>query len=60
MVGGSIPGQTKVVSIAIYESVESLHYRDAGIMSLSLLPVCYAVLILVNLISERKNHGAFH
>jgi molybdate transport system permease protein len=59
MVGGSIPGKTRVVSIAIYEAVESLHYREAGIMSLSLLPVCYAVLILVNLISERKNHDAF-
>jgi molybdate transport system permease protein len=58
MVGGSIPGKTKVVSIAIYEAVESLHYREAGIMSLSLLPICYAVLIFVNLISERKIHGA--
>jgi molybdate transport system permease protein len=58
MVGGSIPGKTKVVSIAIYEAVEALHYREAGILSLSLLPVCYAVLIFVNLISERKGHGA--
>ncbi|MFH1488121.1 MAG: molybdate ABC transporter permease subunit [Pseudomonadota bacterium] len=58
MVGGSIPGKTKVVSIAIYEAVEALHYREAGIMSLSLLPVCYAVLIFANLISERKSHGA--
>ena len=58
MVGGSIPGKTRVVSVAIYEAVESLHYREAGIMSLSLLPICYTVLIFVNLISERKTHGA--
>ena len=57
MVGGSIPGQTKVVSIAIYEAVEALRYREAGVMSLALVPVCYCVLILVNLLSERTMHG---
>jgi len=58
MVGGSIPGKTKVASIAIYEAVEALRYRDAGMMSLALLPVCYGVLILVNFLSGRKAHGA--
>ena len=53
MVGGSIPGRTKVVSIAIYEAVEALRYRDALLMSLILVPVCYIVLILVNLLSEK-------
>ena len=57
MVGGSIPGKTKVASIAIFEAVEALRYRDAGIMSLVLLPVCYGVLIMVNILSEKKNHG---
>jgi molybdate transport system permease protein len=57
MVGGSIPGQTKVASIAIYEAVEALRYREAGLMSLALVPVCYAVLIMVNQLSERKRHG---
>jgi molybdate transport system permease protein len=58
MVGGSIPGQTKVASIAIYEAVEALRYKEAGLMSLALVPVCYAVLIMVNQLSERKTHGA--
>jgi molybdate transport system permease protein len=58
MVGGSIPGETKVASIAIYEAVEVLRYRDAGVMSLTLLIICYAVLIMVNLLSEKKNRGA--
>jgi molybdate transport system permease protein len=57
MVGGSIPGQTKVASIAIYEAVEALRYKEAGLMSLALVPVCYAVLIMVNQLSERKTHG---
>jgi molybdate transport system permease protein len=58
MVGGSIPGKTKVASIAIYEAVEALRYRDAGIMSLTLVPVCYGVLILVNRLTEWRTRGA--
>ena len=54
MVGGSIPGKTKVASIAIYEAVEALRYNDAGLMSLTLLIICYTVLLLVNLFSEKK------
>ena len=34
MIGGSIPGQTKVASIAIYEYVEAMRYREAAILSL--------------------------
>jgi len=56
-VGGSIPGETKVASIAIYEAVEALRYREAGLMSLTLLVICYAVLIMVNLFSEKKSYG---
>lgn len=48
MVGGSIPGQTKVASIAIYEAVESMRYRDAWMMSLILIPVSYGFLLTAN------------
>ena len=58
MVGGSIPGHTKVVSIAIYEAVEALRYGDAMLLSLILVPVCYVVLILVNLLSEKRFDAA--
>jgi molybdate transport system permease protein len=57
MVGGSIPGETKVVSIAIYEAVEALRYRDAGVMSLFLVPICYGVLLIVNRLSQQKSYG---
>ena len=30
MLGGSIPGKTRVLSIAIYENVEALQYGRAG------------------------------
>ena len=48
MVGGSIPGQTKVASIAIYEAVEAMNYTEAGLMALCFIPISYAFLLLVN------------
>lgn len=53
MVGGSIPGETKVASIAIYEAVEMMNYRAAGMIALSFIPISYAFLLLVNRLNER-------
>ena len=52
MVGGSIPGQTKVASIAIYEAVEMMNYSAAGMIALSFIPVSYAFLLLINRLNE--------
>lgn len=57
MVGGSIPGKTKVVSIAIYEAVEAMRYGEAVMMSLILVPVCYGVLLAVNMLNGNETHG---
>jgi molybdate transport system permease protein len=54
MVGGSIPGETKVAAIAIYEAVESMNYREAGLMSLCLVPVSYIFLLLVNKLNREE------
>jgi molybdate transport system permease protein len=56
MVGGSIPGETKVVSIAIYEAVEALRYGEAVMMSLILIPFCYAVLLVVNMLNRNQDY----
>ena len=56
MVGGSIPGKTKVISIAIYEAVELLRYDQAGRMSLVLLLLCYLILVTVNLLSTKNDY----
>ena len=53
MVGGNIPGRTKVVSIAIYESLETLDYTSAHILSAGLLIFSFAVLSLVFLMNRR-------
>lgn len=47
MVGGNIPGRTKVVSIKIYESVETLDYATAHMLSAGLLVVSFTVLLAV-------------
>jgi molybdate transport system permease protein len=47
MVGGNIPGKTKVISIAIYEHVETLNYADAHLLSAGLLLFSFAVLFMV-------------
>jgi molybdate transport system permease protein len=58
MMGGSIPGKTKVASIAIYEAVEALRYHDAWLMSITLVPVCFVFLLLVNRLTPEVHHGA--
>jgi molybdate transport system permease protein len=47
MVGGNIPGETRVVSIAIYEHVETLNYGDAHVLSAGLLMLAFALLLPV-------------
>ncbi|HSG64931.1 MAG TPA: molybdate ABC transporter permease subunit [Gammaproteobacteria bacterium] len=52
MVGGNIPGQTKVISIAVYEHVETLAYDQANILSTGLLVFSFAVLLVVYAINR--------
>ncbi len=47
MVGGSIPGETQVLSIAIYEHVEVLDYTTAHYLSAGLLLFTFVVLLMV-------------
>jgi len=47
MIGGNIPGETQVLSIAIYDHVESLEYANAHLLSAGLLVFSLVVLILV-------------
>jgi molybdate transport system permease protein len=53
MVGGNIPGRTRVVSIALYDHVERLDYAGAHALAAGLLAVSFAVLIAVFLINRR-------
>ena len=47
MIGGNIPGETQVASIAIYDHVESLNYAHAHWLSGTLLILSFALLMIV-------------
>jgi molybdate transport system permease protein len=47
MVGGNIPGQTRTLSIDIYDQVQNLNYASASTTALMLLLIAFAVLSLV-------------
>lgn len=52
MIGGSISGETKVVSIAIYEQVEALNYEAAHIMSGILIIIGVVMVVLIASVSR--------
>ena len=47
MVGGNLAGETRVISIVIYESVETLNYGQAHALSAGLLVFSFSVLLCV-------------
>jgi molybdate transport system permease protein len=47
MVGGNIPGETRVISIAIFEDVETLNYFEAHVLSAGLLLFAFVVLLVL-------------
>ncbi len=57
MIGGSIPGETKVASIAIYEEVESLNYQQAHKYAFVLLLITFLVLFIVYSINKKFLHA---
>jgi molybdate transport system permease protein len=53
MIGGNIPGQTQVVSIAIYDHVESLEYTQAHWLSGGLLLLSFLLLVAIYAFNRR-------
>jgi molybdate transport system permease protein len=53
MVGGNIPGKTKVISIAIYEHVETIEYAQAHVLAAGLLVFSFLILLLVYSFTRR-------
>ena len=54
MIGGNIPGNTRVASIAIYDEVESLNYDAANSYSLILFAITFSILLMVYLVNGRS------
>jgi molybdate transport system permease protein len=55
MVGGSIPGETKVASVAIYEFVEIMDYTQAHIYSGIMIIISFLVLLSVYIFNQKQN-----
>jgi molybdate transport system permease protein len=53
MIGGNIPGATQVVSIAVYDHVESLEYAHAHWLSAGLLLLSFVLLVAVYALNRR-------
>jgi molybdate transport system permease protein len=53
MIGGNIPGVTKVASIAIYDEVESLNYAAANFYALVLFALTFAILLAVYVMNKK-------
>ena len=51
MIGGNIPGKTRVASIPIYDEVEALNYAAANFYSGVLFLITFCILLLVYLIN---------
>ncbi len=57
MIGGNIPGHTKVLSIAIFDYVEASRWREASIVAGGMVIFAFAVILTMTLI-ERRSAGA--
>ena len=57
MIGGNIPGETKVLSVAIYDHVETLEYGQAHILSAGMVGFAFLVLLSLYLVNGHMDRG---
>jgi len=57
MIGGSIPGETKVLSVAIFDHVEALEYTQAHWLSAGMLAFSFVVLVTLYSLNGRFQPG---
>ena len=53
MIGGNIPGETKVLSVAIYDFVETLRWREANVLAAGMVVFAFLVILSMMLIDKR-------
>jgi len=53
MIGGNIPGRTKVMSTAIYDFVETMQWREANILAGGMIVFAFVVILTMILIEKR-------
>ncbi len=60
MIGGNIPGETKVLSVAIYDHVEALDYGKAHLMAGGMVVFSFLVILAVTLTDRRLGRRTGH
>jgi molybdate transport system permease protein len=55
MVGGNLPGETRTLSVAIYDRMQAFDDRSAGIMAASLLVIAVVTLMLTTTLSRQAS-----
>jgi molybdate transport system permease protein len=60
MIGGNIPGETRVLSVAIYDHVETLNYGQAHLLAGGMLVFSFLVLLTLYLINGRISERGVH
>lgn len=58
MIGGNIPGETRVLSLALFDHVEAFEYQQAHTLAISLLFGCFALLSFVGFINRKPTQQA--
>jgi molybdate transport system permease protein len=53
MIGGNIPGRTRVMSTAIFDSVETMQWREANILAGGMVVFAFAVILSMPLLEKR-------
>lgn len=59
MIGGNIPGETKVASIAIYDAVETMDYASANAYALILFAITFIIVVGVFIINRNAIKSPF-
>ena len=57
MIGGNIPGETKVLSIAIYDYVETSRWHEANILAGGMVVFAFIVILLMTVIDKRARRN---
>jgi molybdate transport system permease protein len=56
MIGGNIPGETKVLSVAIYDYVETLEWGKAHILAAGMLVFSFIVILIMMVVEKRMRN----
>ncbi|WP_257324109.1 molybdate ABC transporter permease subunit [Pseudoalteromonas prydzensis] len=58
MIGGNIPGETQVLSVAIFDAVETMDYAKAYNLSAALLIFAVITLVMINILKRKEQDYA--